>query len=141
MIKVLGIWENHWTVPSIEYRDLSFVCQEYGVDEIIMSPVTGIWPNGHLKEYQTFEESLEAIADTVPVFVDEHGTCDLRTFQHPKAATYIFGRTGSIPMKMVALEGAISVRIPTIRGTSLMWPDHCLAIVLFDRFVKEAAGV
>jgi hypothetical protein len=119
MIKVLGMWENHWTVPSIEYRDLSFVCQEYGVDEIIMSPVTGIWPNGHLKEYQTFEESLEAIANTVPVFVDEHGTCDLRTFQHPKAATYIFGRTGS----------------------SLMCPDHCLAIVLFDRFVKEAAGV
>ena len=42
MIKVVGCWELGWNTPILEYDLYHFITKEYQIDELIMTPVSGI---------------------------------------------------------------------------------------------------
>ena len=49
MIKIAGLWELGWNTPIKEVEQWEFPLRDYGVDEFIMSPVSGI-SNNAVKE-------------------------------------------------------------------------------------------
>jgi len=133
MVKVISFWEQGWNTPIKEYDLWHFPGREFGVDELIMIPISGIHAE-KIKEYQTFEDIVRD--DSVYIFVDEGGEEELEDFIHPENATYIFGKTSLSPMITYKQDGDKSVKIKSPINQGLFWGHQAMCIVLYDRLKK-----
>jgi hypothetical protein len=147
VIKVAGHWEMEWNTPIKEAELWNFLLRDFGIKDWYMWPVTGIKHNEeasvHLHERDTFDQILEENKDLAHVFLEPdnpvypHNGIDLRKFKHPKKVLYIFGSNHFNPILAYKKKNDVSVTIPTIDNKGVLWPHQCLAILLYDKLVKE----
>lgn len=140
MVSVLGSWELAWNSPIKEAELWTFVMREFEVSDWYMWPVTGIRHNDYntisLTESNNFEDLLELNNNKTLVYVDEKGETDLREFQHPENACYVFGSSGHRIMARYKKPEDLSIVVPTIQGKGVLWPHQCLLTVFYDRLMK-----
>jgi hypothetical protein len=134
-IAVAGLWELGWNTPIKEIDLWEHPLKDFGVTTFYMTPVTGIF-NPYVQERHGMEDILRENAHLTFVFVDERGTEDLTTFEHPEHALYIFGRSSTSAMAAWGREGDRSLVIPTVQNSGTLWPHQAAAIVLYDRMLK-----
>lgn len=134
MIKVVGTWEFGYSTPLAEFDQWNFPLRDFGCDEFIMWPVTGIQKK--VTEYNTLDEALDANPDLTVVCVDENGAIPLAHFEHPENAIYVLGKAGYSCMNQREVH---QVRIEHSVGR--LWPHQCMAILLYDRLMKEKGSV
>jgi hypothetical protein len=136
VVKVAGLWELGWSAPVTEIDLWQYPLRDFGVDEFIMSPVSGI--QGEVTEYPQISDAFHANPELTVVFVEEHGSTQLTQFVHPDDALYVFGKANYSPFAAHMREGDESVRIDTKLTAGLMWPHQAACVVLHDRGVKRA---
>ena len=134
-IKVAGVWELGWSTPLTEYELWSFALRSYGVERWYMAPVSGI-QRARVVEVRDVLEAVELNPDLTPVYVDEEGEQELRSFVHPGDALYVFGRAGYSPWAASGRNG-LSLRIETEVPGGMLWPHQCVPVVLRDRMMKS----
>lgn len=135
MVKVAGCWELGWNTPILEFDLWHFLLAEFAVDELIMTPVSGI--DGQVTEFRSMQDALEANKGLVSVFCHEDGEHDLDTFYHPENAIYIFGKANYSPFNNLHKQyGGTSLKIRTNANRGTLWPHQAASIVLYDRFLK-----
>lgn len=135
MIKVAGIWELGYSAPLVEFDVWQFMLRDFGVDQWIMTPVSGIAQPIH--EVAAMEDAISENPELTPVFVDEKGKTTLKDFEHPANALYLFGKASYSPFTALAQEGECSIRVETVNNQGLLWPHQAAAIVLYDRLMKS----
>lgn len=135
MIRVIGTWDIGWNSPIMEHRQWEYIMREFDVDEFIMSPKTGV-ESPRVTEVSQITEHLKEVTDSTIVYVDEDGLIELPDFEHPKDVTYVFGKSGLSPWRAMG-QPVPSVKIPTVNNIGGFWPHQALAIILYDRFLKE----
>ena len=133
MIKVVGCWELGWSTPIMEFDLWTYPMRDFGVDELIMTPVSGI--DAKVTEFKTVADAIDANPGLVPVYIDEDADQELLHFQHPPDALYILGKANYSPYATVGKQG-IAVRVET-KEHGLLWPHQAAAIVLYDRYMKS----
>lgn len=138
MIKVAGLWELGWNTPIMEYELWAYLLQDFGIDEWIMSPVSGI-DKPNITEVVDIRATINQNPDITPVYLEENGKTPLSEFKHPKDVMYILGKASFSPWLSNNKKG-ISVRIemPVARGG--LWPHQAIGIVLYDRMLKNGSN-
>jgi len=131
------MWESGWNYPLLEHDLFHFPLTEFGVDEIIMTPISGI--TGKISEVKSIEDAMILHSNLTPVFVDENGETNLQDFVHPKNVLYILGKASTSP-KMVYGKGYKSVKIETPLKSGMLWSHQAMSIVLYDRFIKNGSN-
>ena len=138
MIKVAGFWNFGWTVPLDEFHLWNMVRRDFEVDELIMCPVTGI--DRKVTEYKHLNDILDNVfkktPDIIPVFIDEAGETWLKDFEHPPNCIYILGKTSYSAYRSNDKKGR-SIKIRTPANRAMLEPHQALAIVLYDRMIKN----
>jgi hypothetical protein len=135
-VKVAGLWELGYSAPLTEFFHWHYPLRDFGVSELIMSPISGIQNEG-LVEYVDPAAAIQANPDLTVVFVDEKGSEDLETFVHPENALYVFGRANLSAMTAYGRPGDRSLKISTVTNQGLLWPHQVAVLVLYDRFKKQ----
>jgi hypothetical protein len=135
-VKVAGVWEQGWIAPINEWDLWNFPLRDYGVDEFVMSPISGI--DRKVTEMKNVAACIDANPNLAPVFFDEEGEVELADFEHPEDVLYIFGRASFSPWKALGCEGT-AVVLPTRLNAGLLWPHQAACIVLHDRLVKDGS--
>lgn len=143
-VTVIGHWELSWNTPLKESELWQFPLREFGVEDWVMFPVTGIRirePKVTLIEAHTMDEALE-LSKGVRVFVEpafpkDLGHVYLPEFDHPEDVTYIFGSAHLNPAAARKTDGDIVLAIPTLDNKGALWPHQCLLTILYDRLVKS----
>lgn len=132
MIVVAGIWEDGWNTPIKELDLWHYPLRDFAVDELAMTPVSGIATN-KVKEFHTVEDIVEHY-DLPVIICTEHGETDLVDFKHPKDALYIFNRTsgGELPV-----TPAHTLKIRTGLNKGMLWGHQAASIILYDRLLKD----
>lgn len=131
MIKVAGCWENGWNYPLLEYDLYAFPAKEYCVNELIMTPISGI--DKAVRECNSISEAVFLNPTLEPVFIDEDGEEDLSTFNHPKNALYIVGKASYSPWKALGKKHR-SVKIHTPTGKGRIWGHQAMILILQHRY-------
>jgi len=134
MIKVAGMWELGWNTPIKEMDLWQYPLQEFGVDELIMAPISGI--KAKVIEVATIKDAITDNPGLTPVFCHELGDVEIKDFAHPENALYIFGRANYSPFNNIA-GGDLSIRIATKLNKGMLWPHQAASIILYDRFKKQ----
>ena len=111
-----------------------FMMAEFIIDELIMSPISGI-TNNLVKEVVSLAQAIKdnPLLDVVHVTAD--ADVDLADFAHPLNALYLFG-TANLDTVSCMKEGHQAVRIPTVMNQAGLWPHQAAAIILYDRNLK-----
>jgi hypothetical protein len=128
MIKFAGTWDFGWNTPIKEIDMWQYPMMDYGFDNLIMAPVSGI-SNSFVTEYSDLELVLTEYRalDYQIIFVDEAGTETLENFEHPADnALYVFGKAGFSPY----------VAYNTKMNQGLLWPHQALTLICADRLHK-----
>jgi len=145
-VKVAGIWETGWVSPREEFELWKHPLLEYGVDEICMTPVSGI-KTGVSQTFLTECPQIETVISNARtekmtvVFVDESAETLLQDFTHPADdVLYVMGKTTLAPYKLFydAKMGDLEVKIPTATNSGGLWSHQAAIMVLHDRFVKAS---
>lgn len=136
MIKVAGCWELSFNTPLVEYDQWAFPLRDFGVDQYLMTPVSGIDRKKFFKEEVDIPTVIANNPDLTPVYFDEKGTTLLEDFNHPEDVLYILGRAGYSPW-LAAGGNGISVKIPTKCNGGMLWPHQVMCLALYDRMKKE----
>jgi len=129
-VEVAGMWELGWSAPITESVLWEYAMREFGVERLNMTPVSGI-SKKWVFEYQNMDSLLSDRSHLEPVFVDENAQMELREFEHPQNALYVFGKGSYSPFSAMARNHQ-SVKIKSSKP-GLMWPHQTLAVVLYDR--------
>jgi len=148
MVKVVGHWEIGYMAPIMEHHFWGLPLWDFGVTEWYMWPVSGIKNNirkTNLYEKETLKEILEINKDVKHIYVEPYNPAypitncgtDLREFEHPKDALYIFGSAHYNPLAAHKREEDLAVTIPTIQNAGVLWANQCVVMILYDRIVKE----
>jgi len=132
-VKVIGLWDQGWFEPEVEYRLWRFPLRDFEVDDWYMIPVLPGVPD-RVKQVPAIEYILASHQDYEVVAVDEKGQEDLPEFKHPRRAIYVLGRAGRRATDVV--PNVRSVRIPTPVNLALLWPHQAISVVLYDRWLK-----
>ena len=138
MIKVVGTWDFGWSTPIMEFDLWHFPLRDFGIDEWIMWPISGIDKRGKVIERSTLATVIEENPDLTPVYVDDYGETPLQSFVHPENVLYILGKASFSPFNANNKEG-ISVKIETPGEKGGFWPHQAISIVLYDRFIKNGS--
>lgn len=136
MIKVAGCWELGYNTPLVEFDQWAFPLRDFGVDQFIMTPVSGIDRKKFFKEDVDIPAVIENNSDLVPVYFDEKATTLLEDFEHPENALYILGKASYSPWIADGSKG-IAVKIPTAFNGGLLWPHQVIVLALYDRMMKS----
>lgn len=134
MVVVAGIWEQGWNTPIKEYDLWHYVLMDFGVDEYAMSPVSGI--KGKIKEFHNVEEIIKYYNLPVILCDESYGSIDLKDFEHPKDALYLFGRT-NMGLPVMNRESYTSIKFSTPKNLGTIWAHQAAGIILYDRFLKN----
>lgn len=139
MIVIAAPWELGWSAPWLEWDLWAYLLRCYRVDRWIMTPITGVRKSGELPSLEERADLDTVLAENAlpVVWVDEGGATDLREFEHPADAIYIFGKTSFRPMLGLGTPEHRSVRIATPDSGALLWGHQAAALVLHDRTVKQ----
>jgi len=146
MIKIAGHWEIDFMVPLVEAYLVNYPLREFGVEEWLMNPVSGIRnpeQRVNLTEFPDYDTMLESCADLQRVFLEprtEHfnpETTWLHEFEHPQDCVYVFGSNHYNPTLNHVREQDVVVSIKTLRDTGVLWANQCILTVLYDRMVKS----
>ena len=78
-VKVASLWEFGWSCPIMEEHQWRMMLDDFGVDEWIMAPITGI--DRRVTEYRSIGNILDANEGLVPVYVDEKAEVELADFE------------------------------------------------------------
>jgi tRNA(Leu) C34 or U34 (ribose-2'-O)-methylase TrmL len=134
-ILLAGMWELGWNTPIKEIELWEYPLRDFGVDKLLMAPVSGIESN-FVEEFNSIQDILDSYSGMSLVFVDERGDVPLQEFKHPENALYIFGKASqsALPYKN---PRDYSVVIPTIESKGMLWPHQAAALVLYDRMLKQ----
>lgn len=140
MIKVAGLWEVGWNTPIKEAEQWEFPLRDYGVDEYIMSPISGIGlSNPGVKEVAdlgVYIAEQRALGYTI-VFSDERATQTLDNFTHPADnVIYVFGKASLSPMVAYGQPQDLSLKIMTKNNLGLLWPHQAAVLIMADRLRK-----
>lgn len=138
MIKFAGVWDIGWNTPIKEIDMWKFQLMDYGYDNLIMTPVSGI-SNDFVTEYSSLEPVLSEYRalNYQIIFVDEQGENNLEDFTHPvDNAIYIFGKAGFSPYISYNQPGDMSLKIVTKNNQGLLWPHQALTLICADRLSK-----
>jgi hypothetical protein len=111
--------------------------KDFGVDEIAMTPVSGIRLNNKVKEFNSIEDMVEYY--NLPVIIcARNGETSLEEFEHPKDALYLFNRTsgGELPVKK-----GLSLSIKTKLNAAMLWGHQAASIIMYDRFIKDGNNI
>ncbi len=136
MLKVAGCWELGWNTPIKEIDLWEYPLREFGVDELIMSPVTGI--RAKVTETESIEKTINLNNNLTVVFCHEDAEHDLIDFEHPKDALYVFGKANYSPFNNLhKTYDSTSVKIQTNVNKGMLWPHQAASIILYDRFIKN----
>jgi len=137
-VRVAALWELGWNTPIKEVELWQFLCRDFDVDALYMSPVSGISGAPVRERHELVEALTESVLDGFDVVcVDERGTTSLRDFAHPETALYVFGKASQSAMPTCGRFHGVSVRIETRLDAGLLWPHQAAAILLYDRLVKS----
>lgn len=148
MIKVLGHWDIGYHAPITEQYYWNLPLRDFGVDEWIMSPVSGIKNSEEAKtpliEFDNYNDAFNNLEkDLIRVFIEprtKHYNPDtiwLNDFKHPKDCIYVFGSAHYNPTLSHKRECDMVVSIKTLNDGGVLWADQCLCIVLYDRLIKN----
>jgi len=145
-VKVAGHWEIGYMAPIMEANHWNLVCRDFGVDEWLMTPVSGIRNNEahniELCEFADYPSMLDSCGDLTRIFIEprtEHqnpNTIWLHDFEHPKDCVYIFGSAHYNPTITHKHEEDKIVSIKTLHDKGVLWSNQCLLVVLYDRMRK-----
>lgn len=139
MVVVAAIWEDGWNTPIKEFDLWYYPLQDFGVDEYVMTPVSGILTK-KVKEFHTVEEILEKYKELPIILCDINGEQNLEEFKHPKDALYFFGRSSrSIVSSHGAGHQSLKIVTPNNKGT--LWGHQAASIILYDRFLKSGNNI
>lgn len=128
------MWELGWNTPIKEADLWEMVCREFCIDNIYMSPVSGI-KHKFIKEVSSIKDFLDE-TQIQAVFLDEKGEIPLHEFKHPESCIYVFGKTNESVLYHKR-PGDVSVYIQTIRSSAMLWAHQIAAITFYDRQVKS----
>ena len=137
-IRVAGLWELGWNVPTKEIEQWEYMLKDYGVEKLCMAPVTGM-QKPFIAESTSMEPILtQAIADGLTiVFLEEKATTVLdHNTVHPENVLYVFGKASSSPFVSFfdSGRGDLAWKIPSkLVNPSGLWPHQACAIVLHER--------
>lgn len=138
MIKVAGVWDFGWNTPIKEMELWEYPLKDYGVDEFIMSPVSGI-SNNYVTEVADFGLYINDHRNNgyTIVFLDEKASTTLENFVHPATnVLYVFGKAAFSPMTAYGQLTDTSLKIVTPNNMGNLWPHQAAVLVLNDRFIK-----
>jgi hypothetical protein len=141
MIKMAGIWDLGWNTPLKEAELWEYPLKDYGVDKLIMSPVSGIGiTNNFIHECNDLGECVVTHRNqgVTIVFVDENGTETLDDFVHPENVLYVFGRASLSALTAYGTPADRSVKISTPSNLAFLWPHQAAVLVLDDRWKKSS---
>lgn len=136
-VEVAGIWEVGWNAPFTESVQWEMMLNEFGIEHLNMTPISGIaapWGNKPwITEYSSLDDVLAAKPRLTPVYLNENAQHPLEYFTHPEDALYVFGRASQTPAPP---DNAKVVKINTPKPGCL-WAHQACAIVLYDRLQKQ----
>lgn len=135
MVKLAGAWDLAWNTPIKEIDLWEMVVREFCIDQLYMTPVSGI-NNKYVTERINMEDILYENRDLAVVFLYEKADTVLKDFKHPENVLYIFGKVGPTMMPLYRPEQHEAVRIETPAITGLLWGHQCASILLYDRMIK-----
>jgi hypothetical protein len=147
MIRVAGCWDI-WSTPQEEYAKMwQFLLRGYCVEQFYMTPNTGLGAQlqadrhdgvAEVIELPTMADVIAACPSFTPVVLDEYGTTDLRVFEHPENALYLFGRTGQSVLETLAWDGqSVHIACGNDDRAGFLHPHQAACVVLYDRMVKR----
>lgn len=131
MIKICGTWEFGYDTPIKEHDLWAYGLQDFGIDEWIMWPKSGIKSN-RVIEYNSLDEVLEYNKDMTPVFVVENGKKESMDFIHPENPIYILGKASFNPWAG-DYSKELSVRIDTPYNIGGLWGHQAILMLLRDK--------
>jgi hypothetical protein len=132
MVVVAGIWEQGWFDFKTELNLWQFPMRELGVDELAMTPVSGM-KTSKVREFRSVDELVQHYS--LPLIIGtEYGECPLKDFEHPQDALYLFNRTsgGSLPVK-----ANYTLKVETKLDKGMLWGHQAASIILYDRLIKQ----
>jgi len=144
MIAVAGHWEIGYSTPIIEANYWNLVLRDFEVWDWWMHPISGITHNEgrvKLRECKDFPGILDETAMMTRVFVEPRNpqrpldSVDLKDFEHPEDALYIFGSAHFDPTRFKA-DHDLAVTIETVQNKGVLWSFQCLPLILHDRLMK-----
>jgi hypothetical protein len=131
VVVVAGVWEQGWFDFKTELNLWYFPMKDFGVDELAMSPISGL-NNNKVKEFRSVEELVQHYGLPV-ILVTENGETSLETFKHPEDCLYLFNRTSGGNLKV---NPDYSLRIDTHLNKGLLWGHQAASILLYNRLSK-----
>jgi hypothetical protein len=149
-VVIAGHWEIGYMTPIMEANFWNLVLRDFQVDGWMMTPISGIKHNEDyrldLDEFATYEDMLNSCNDLQRVFIEPRtkrqnpNTTWLHEFEHPEECVYIFGSAHYDPTIVNKREQDHIVSIKTIQDKGVLWSNQCLAIVLYDRMLKDGSN-
>ena len=140
MIKVAGNWEYGWLESKQELFIWSLLLREFEIRDLYMWPKTGIKkiePDVELYERETIKEILDenrnlkhVYFETQRMVIEPNIAINLKDFEHPKDALYIFGSANYSSIFGNKTDDDLIVTVSTLKNLSVAWPHQILAIVL-----------
>lgn len=131
MVVVCGVWEQGWFDYQTELNLWRFPLKDLGVDEFAMTPISGLESN-KVREFHSIEEMVNNY--NLPIInCTEHGVSNLKDFQHPKDALYIFNKTSGGNLPIIPDH---TLKIETKLNKGMLWGHQAASIILYDRFLK-----
>ena len=149
MIKVAGNWEWGWITPKEEVWQWNLLIRDFKITEWYMWPIVDVINTEqkiNLHQRKTIEEILEENKDLHHVYVEPERMIhpnkgiNLKEFNHPKDALYIFGSANYSSIFGNKKDGDSMLFIETLNNAGVLWPHQCLAIILYDRLLKGWEG-
>jgi len=136
-VKIAGVWELAWNTPIKEVELWEYPLRDFGVESLIMEPVSGI-RNSFVEETNDLRSKLEELRSEnyTIVFVDENGSEELNNFEHPENVVYVFGKATISTMTAYKKDNDRSLKINTVNNIGGLWPHQCAVLILNDRFNK-----
>ena len=132
MVVVAGVWESGWNTPIKELDLWYYPLKDFGVDELAMTPVSGIKLNNKIKEFHSVEEMIQHY-DLPVIICTKDGDANLEEFKHPENALYLFNRTSG---GVLPVEPKHTLRIETKLNKGMLWGHQAASIILYDRLKK-----
>ncbi len=131
-VVVASIWEQGWFDYKTEVDLWYYPLKDFGVDELAMTPISGIQLNNKVKEFKDIEDIIQYY--NLPVILcTEYGNSTLEEFEHPKDALYLFNRTSGGDLTHLQ---DYSLRIRTKNNKGMLWGHQAASIILYDKFLK-----
>lgn len=132
MVVIASIWEQGWFDYKTELNLWHFPMKDFGVDEIAMTPISGIEVNNKVKEFNNVDEIIEHYKLPV-ILCTVKGKSSLKDFKHPKNALYLFNRTSG---GVIVENPDYSLKIETKLDKGMLWGHQAASIIMYDRLIK-----